>query len=188
MKKETRGFLCLRLRMSSGGVILNGGTAESFTLGSTVEGLNQDPSEDRVAYDAWEPEDLVATVQFLATLDDRLLLPSPVDKVNQQDRLESSDEEQQQEENHHVLNANSIMDATSSSVEEVESTLLVDISAVALSDITTEENSVSSAAQTPCSTEERSIIRASNKPAHLKRYWPFILIILHVVLLSNSTT
>lgn len=172
--------------MSSGGVILNGGTAESFTLGGTVEGLNQDPSEDRVAYDAWEPEDLVATVQFLATLDDRLLLPSPVDKTTEseavhQDRLVSFDEEQQPTAENDPVDVNSTMNTSSSCpvveeeivvAEPLQSSLVGDISApsVALSDITAEENSVSSAAQTPCSTEERSIIRASNKPAHLKRY------------------
>lgn len=221
----------------SSGVILNGGTAENFTLG-TVEGLNQqDPSG--VAYDAWEPEDLVATVQFLATLDDRLLLPSsnssssPVDKptdtrlldctlpsydCDQQQsqhlqlHLQSGQPEQHELENNelllqvtsvdtaYVVDVNSAtMDVSSSSFEEVDELhmssshighssefgLPGDVSvagSVALSDIATEENSVSSAAQTPCSTEERSIIRASNKPAHLKRYGLLLLVVVSLFL------
>lgn len=172
----------------SSGVVLNGGrTAENFTLGPALEGdQDQDPTGE-VNYDAWEPEDLVATVQFLATLDDRLqqqqqqqqpgytVLPgrliSPGDQENDgqviADHSNSSFD---------VVNSTT-MDVSSVEVMEPllsDSTLLHgDVSAVpsvALSDITTEENSVSSAAQTPCSVEERSIIRASNKPAHLKRY------------------
>ncbi|XP_046648561.1 uncharacterized protein LOC124338517 isoform X2 [Daphnia pulicaria] len=179
----------------SSGVILNGGcAAESFNLG-TVEGHREDPSGE--TYDeCWEPEDLVATVQFLATLDDRLhVMPSsspdepdpvvvlspfcPNDNSNNSTNNIISTEENDEAD---VGNLGGTMDTTSSSVEvEANEPLLLpssttlhsfgDASApsVALSDITAEENSVSSAAQTPSSIEERSIIRTSNKPAHLKR-------------------
>ena len=179
----------------SSGVILNGGcAAENFTLG-TVEGHQEDPSG--VTYDeCWEPEDLVATVQFLATLDDRLppyVMPSsspdepdPVVVLSPfctndnptTDNIISAEENDEAD----VGNLGGTMDTTSSSAElEANEPLLPssttlhsfgDASApsVALSDITAEENSVSSAAQTPSSIEERSIIRTSNKPAHLKRY------------------
>jgi hypothetical protein len=188
----------------SSGVILNGGcAAENFTL-VTVEGHQEDPSG--VTYDeCWEPEDLVATVQFLATLDDRLppyVMPSsspeetepdpvvvlsPFCTTNNDNNSRSSNKNNNTsssaEENDEadVGNLGGTMDTTSSSVEEANEPLLPssttlhsfgDASApsVALSDITAEENSVSSAAQTPSSIEERSIIRTSNKPAHLKRY------------------
>jgi hypothetical protein len=183
----------------SSGVILNGGcAAESFNLG-TVEGHREDPSGE--TYDeCWEPEDLVATVQFLATLDDRLhVMPSsspdepdpvvvlspfcPNDNSNNSTNNIISTEENDEAD---VGNLGGTMDTTSSSVEvEANEPLLLpssttlysfgDASApsVALSDITAEENSVSSAAQTPSSIEERSIIRTSNKPAHLKRYGTF---------------
>ncbi|KAI9562082.1 hypothetical protein GHT06_013047 [Daphnia sinensis] len=166
--------------MSGYGVILNGGTAENFTLG-TVEG-HQDSTG--VTYDEWEPEDLVATVQFLATLDDRLphsayVSSSPEEAEglvvlspfcnNNSTAVEEDDEAD--------VNLVGTMNTTSSSVEEANepllssTTLLGDASApsAALSDITAEEHSVSSAAQTPSSIEERSIIRTSNKPTHLKR-------------------
>ena len=56
--------------MSRDVILSNGGrTAENFILDPALEG-NQDPVE--VNYDAWGTEDLVATVQYLATLDDRL--------------------------------------------------------------------------------------------------------------------
>nr|CAH0112287.1 unnamed protein product [Daphnia galeata] len=173
--------LCAECRMSSG-VILNGGcSAENFTL-ATVEGHQEDPSG--VSYnECWEPEDLVATVQFLATLDDRLpayVMPSssPEEQQQQQQHTTSSSVEENDEAD--VGNLGGAMDTMSSSVEEANEPMLPssttlhsfgDVSApsVALSDITAEENSVSSAAQTPSSIEERSIIRTSNKPAHLKR-------------------
>jgi hypothetical protein len=192
----------------SSGVILNGGcSAENFTL-ATVEGHQEDPSG--VSYnECWEPEDLVATVQFLATLDDRLpayvmpssspeeVEPDPIvvlspfcttpnnndnNSNNNNNNTTSSSVEENDEAD--VGNLGGAMDTMSSSVEEANEPMLPssttlhsfgDVSApsVALSDITAEENSVSSAAQTPSSIEERSIIRTSNKPAHLKRYGTF---------------
>lgn len=172
--------------MSGYGVILNGGTAENFTLG-TVEG-HQDPTG--VTYDEWEPEDLVATVQFLATLDDRLPHSAYVIPGSSAEEAEglvelspfcNNNSTAVEEDDEADVNLVETMNTTSSSVEEANepllssTTLLGDASApsapsAALSDITAEENSVSSAAQTPSSIEERSIIRTSNKPTHLKRY------------------
>ncbi|XP_032777955.1 uncharacterized protein LOC116916728 [Daphnia magna] len=171
--------------MSGYGVILNGGTAENFTLG-TVEG-HQDPTG--VTYDEWEPEDLVATVQFLATLDDRLPHSAYVIPGSSAEEAEglvelspfcNNNSTAVEEDDEADVNLVETMNTTSSSVEEANepllssTTLLGDASApsapsAALSDITAEENSVSSAAQTPSSIEERSIIRTSNKPTHLKR-------------------
>ena len=56
----------------SSGVILNGGTASNFAdFAETPDVCTKNHFID----DQWEPEDLVATVQFLATLDDRQMLP-----------------------------------------------------------------------------------------------------------------
>ena len=163
--------------MSSSVILSNGGrTAENFILGPALEG-DQDPAG--VNYDAWEPEDLVATVQFLATLDDRLQQQQqPV--YNNNFDVQPDDRENDGKVILDAVNPTpTTMDASSEEVIEPPlsgSLQHGDVSAapsvVALSDIATEENSVSSAAQTPCSVEERSIIRASNKPAHLKRYAP----------------
>lgn len=59
----------------SSGVIINGGTAENF---SSADIANHDN------YDHWEPEDLVATVQFLATLDERQMLPYVLPEDNRE--------------------------------------------------------------------------------------------------------
>ena len=170
--------------MSSGGVILNGGTAENFSLAATVAGLNQDSPADGADYDAcWEPEDLVATVQFLATLDDRLpagyVLPGIGDNQQTTDRLSPSSSIGEQVNEIDLMNSTTqdqdghgrviepVIPVSDSNIPEdvTVSTVMSDMNAAAA-----EENSISSsAAQTPCSTEERSIIRTSNKPTHLKR-------------------
>lgn len=54
--------------------MLNGGTAENFIINSggssaTVAARRNSASPEASHYDSWQPEDLVATVQFLATLD-----------------------------------------------------------------------------------------------------------------------
>ena len=58
----------------SSGLMLNGGTAENFIINSggssvTVATRRNSASPEASHYDSWQPEDLVATVQFLATLD-----------------------------------------------------------------------------------------------------------------------
>ena len=55
--------------------MLNGGTAENFIINSggssatVATRLGNSASPEASHYDSWQPEDLVATVQFLATLD-----------------------------------------------------------------------------------------------------------------------
>jgi hypothetical protein len=56
----------------SSGVILNGGTASNFADFAETPDVS---TKNHFIDDQWEPEDLVATVQFLATLDDRQMLP-----------------------------------------------------------------------------------------------------------------
>lgn len=141
----------------SSGVILNGGAAESFSIGVTV-------AEEPIGYDTdpWEPEDLVATVQFLATLDESSRHAAQVEQhqqadcsfsdpppslpvlVTPTDNLMSSEEDEPLTDHHHHQNS-----ATDDSREPL------------LSESRDE--------QTPTNNEEKSIIRSTNKPAQLKR-------------------
>lgn len=170
----------------SSGVILNGGAAESFT---TVEGHHHHHVVEPAGYvDPWEPEDLVATVQFLATLDDRQhnivqqqfqLADHPLPTVPEQttkpilqdetllpqpaplsDEPEPVNSSMSSEDGNHIVSSEDQSFVTRSDENSHPADPL----------LVAEEHSVSSAAQTPCSTEERSIIRTTNKPAHLKRY------------------
>lgn len=144
----------------SSSVILNGA---SFAIGTAAE------ARDQVRYDdhAWEPEDLVATVQFLATLDDRLpayVLPvseSDIDFCHVRDELAIGEPASARPLAEPVFVADDVSHSDSDAMQDDASPAPPDVAAA-------EDNS-SSAAQTPCSTEERSIIRTSNKPAHLKR-------------------
>ena len=70
---QRRGRMCNSLRMIKCIFLLRKKLKKTNRLwGRLSEALegNQDPVE--VNYDAWGTEDLVATVQYLATLDDRL--------------------------------------------------------------------------------------------------------------------
>ena len=155
----------------SSGLILNGGTAESFSI---VAGPTRQHST-RVDYDSWQPEDLVATVQFLATLDERLpyvLGPAASPAPPESAKWHGDDEP-------------SVGDAfMSADVETDEARPLLSLECesadadqdqehsapgVRVQTVAEEANACLTAVQTPCSTEERSIIRASNKPAHFKR-------------------
>lgn len=128
----------------SSGVILNGGAAESFSVGVTVA------EEEPICYDTdpWEPEDLVATVQFLATLDESSrhavqqadCFSDPPIPVT--DNLMSSEEDEPLTDHIHQ----------NSAVDDSREPLLE-----------------SRDEQTPTNNEEKSIIRSTNKPAQLKR-------------------
>ncbi len=135
-------------------MILNGGAAESFSVGVTV-------AEEPIGYDTdpWEPEDLVATVQFLATLDESSRHAAQVEQhqqadcsfsdpppslpvlVTPTDNLMSSEEDEPLTDHHHSATDDSREPLLSESRDE----------------------------QTPTNNEEKSIIRSTNKPAQLKR-------------------
>lgn len=132
----------------SSGVILNGGAAESFVVTTVAEPVGFD-------VDPWEPEDLVATVQFLATLDGATAAAAAAVAGRQDVQLEepvSFDE-----------------DAV---VEPVALSLPMSSDQDVLVDVTDQSAPVTEeqSASTPCSVEERSIIRTTNKPVQLKRY------------------
>lgn len=129
---------------------MNGGAAESFSVGVTVA------EEEPIGYDTdpWEPEDLVATVQFLATLDESSrhavqveqqqadCFSEPPVPVTPTDNLMSSEEDEPLTDHHQ-----------NSATDDSREPLL----------------SESRDEQTPTNNEEKSIIRSTNKPAQLKR-------------------
>ena len=143
----------------SSSVILNGGSFAS--IGTTAERAGQVSYTGHVD-NAWEPEDLVATVQFLAQLDERL--PPYVLPVSAESAIDFC---------HVRRNEDAPSDPANAQPVGAEAVFVVDVSRSDSNDAMQEDSAPledNSAAQTPCSTEERSIIRATNKPAHLKRY------------------